>query len=114
MLLRAALISAIILTASAAQALPLDQFTLPSNDPAQQKKDSSDGLFNHSLPDRWDNSSSSRADGDSLGKMHFSVTSSQDVYPASRLGYGDATTPMSEFYGPTPPRTDDTDPLLTH
>jgi hypothetical protein len=114
MLLRAALVAAILLAGSAAQALPLDQFTLPSNDPAQQKKDSSDGLFNHSLPDRWDNSSASQSDANDIGKVHFSVTSSQDNYPAPRSDYGDAKTPMSEFYGPTPPQNDNADPLLAH
>lgn len=113
MLLRAAFVAAMLLAGSAAQALPLDQFTLPNNDVTQQKKkDSSDGLFNHSIPDSWSNSSGSKSDGSDIGKVHFSVT--QNNYPAPTSNYGDAKTPMSEFYGPTPPQNDNTDPLLAH
>lgn len=112
MVLRAALVAAMMFAGSAAQALPMDQFTLPSNDAAQQKKDSSDGLFNHSIADRWDNSSTDHGNASDLGKIHFSMRSSQDNYPAPRSSYGDAKTPMSEFYQPTPSTNDDS--LIDH
>jgi hypothetical protein len=113
MFLRAALVAAAVLAASAAQALPPDQFTIPNNDPAQQKKDSSDGLFNHSVPDRWNNDSSDRASGSgsNLGKFHFSVRSSEDNYLVPRSSYGDAKTPDSEFWQPLP-STPNADPLF--
>lgn len=110
MFLRAAFVAAAMLAASAAQALPPDQFTIPNNDPTQPKKDSSDGLFNHSVPDRWNNDSSDRSGGSDLGKFHFSVKSSEDNYPAPRSSYGDAKTPNSEFWQPLP--STPADPLL--
>jgi hypothetical protein len=100
----------------AASGLPLDQpLKLPSDDATAQKKDSSDGLYDHSMPDRWDNAnSSSHSDSSDLGKFHFTVRGSEDNGFTPRSSYGDAKTPMSEFYGPTPPQNDNTDPLLDH
>jgi hypothetical protein len=108
---RYALAAAIVFTglSSAAYALPMDQFQLPSD--TSKPKDSSDGLFNHSIPDHWDNSSSQHEDESTPGKLHFSMTSSSDNM-VPRSSYGDAKTPMSEFYQPTPPANDD--PLLDH
>jgi hypothetical protein len=107
MLIRASLVAALLVAGTAAQALPLDQFNVPADN--KPKPDSSDGLFNHSVPDRWDNSSKQDS-GNDLGKIHFSMSSSQDNYPAPRSSYGDAKTPMSEFYQPVPAAAPD--PLL--
>jgi hypothetical protein len=105
MSLRLALVAAMLFAGStvAASALPLDQLTLP-NDPtlASKKKDSTDGLFNHNVPDRWTNSSDMHG-GDSLGNVHFTMHSSSDFGQSS--SYGDTTKPMSEFYGPKPSTT---------
>jgi hypothetical protein len=117
MSLRFALVTAVLFAGStvAASALPLDQLSLPS-DPtlAAKKKDSTDGLFNHNMPDHWTNASSDHAADDSgLGHMHFSMHSSNDFGPANS-DYGDASKPMSEFYGPKPVQNDNTDPLFNH
>jgi hypothetical protein len=117
MSLRHALFAVVMLAGStvAASALPLDQLKLPGDDPMAQKKDSTDGLYNHAVPDSWDNTySSSHGESSDLGKMHFSVRSSEDSGFAPRSYYGDAKSPMSEFYGPTPPQNDNADPLFDH
>ena len=114
MSLRFALVAALMFAGStvAASALPLDQLTLPS-DPtlASKKKDSTDGLFNHNMPDHWDNSAKNSTGGD-LGNIHFSMHSSSNDFGQSN--YGDTNKPMSEFYGPKPSTDDNTDPLMAH
>lgn len=109
--LRYLLAAAIIFAGStgAAWALPMNNFTLPGDNSQSQTKDSSDGLFNHSVPDRWNNKSEDR-DND-LGKFHFSVSGASE-YQAPRSSYGDAHTPMSEFYQPMPATS--ADPPLEH
>jgi hypothetical protein len=98
--------------AGAASALPSDTFTLPNDQTQTKPKDSTDGLFNHSVSDRWDNSSSSsHSDSDGVGKFHFTVRSESGSDFAPPSSYGDAKTPMSEFYQPTP-STSTRDPLL--
>jgi hypothetical protein len=98
-----------VFAGSAAQALPMDQFTLPNDSTKQQPRDSSDALFNHSVPDRWDNSATKQEDANKTSSFHFSVKGPGD-YMAPRSSFGDAKAPMSEFYQPTPPVQND--PLL--
>jgi hypothetical protein len=113
--LRYLLAAAIVFAGSSgtAWALPMNNFTLPSDNSQSQTKDSSDGLFNHSVPDRWTNKSEDRGDDHSndLGKFHFSVSGSSE-YQVPRSSYGDAHTPRSEFYQPTPATSPD--PSLEH
>lgn len=84
------------------------QLTIPSDSTQaqqQKKKDSTDGLFNHRVSDHWDNGGHSDND---LGGVHFTARSSSDYGQSST--YGDASKPMSEFYGPKPQQSDNTDP----
>jgi hypothetical protein len=114
MMRRIALAAAVVFAASAAQALPMDRFTLP-NDNAQPKKDSADGLFDHSVPDRWDNDSTSHADDNSssLGHFHFTATGS-NYNSQPQNNYGPQDKPLSEFRNLPQPQQQPDDPLFNH
>jgi hypothetical protein len=102
-------LAAALLTVSTVSASAL-QLTIPSDaTQTQPKKDSTDGLFNHKVPNHWQNSSDNNNE---LGGVHLTAHSSNDLGQSG--SYDDANKPMSEFYGPKPQQNDAADTSPGH